>query len=294
MAKALKPNRLLAILVAIPILHGVPLFAQTGPTQQDIARAESLEDEYGQGGLEEEIDGIVRTRGRPWTFQLRLPVDWRSNLNLAESNLRSGATIGPDISVSRRWGTGKLRAFTEFGSFSTTVLPDATLDTSGFYGTFELENGRPSEGVTPYVGYEPFKLYRGRFESSIISTHRFSVGVRRAWGPTFVDLHVRREEASIESVQRWGAGTIVSHSLTLSPYSILNLRGEAEFNRHDSIEEERRRDLRTRLRARLIVQLDPAVDLQLTADLRKSWSSAAGFSTTTLVVGPTLVARLGF
>ena len=284
-----------AILALAALIHSVPVNAQVPDISvQDLARAEALEDEYGQSGQDEEIDGLPFAPRRPWTFQLRLPVDWRSNLTLAEAEKRSGATIGPDISVSRRWALGRLRIFTEFGSFSNTVLPDAALDTAGIYGTFEIEAGKPSQGLTPYLGYEPFSLYRSRFESHIIALHRFSAGLRRAWGPTFIDGYVRREVATINSAERWGVGTTVSHTLVLSASTVLNLRGEAEYIRHDELDGDRRRDLRTRIRTRVIVELDPAVDLQVTADLRRSWSSAEGFSITSFIIGPTLVARLGF
>ena len=45
---------------------------------------------------------------------------------------------------------------------------------------------------------------------------------------------------------------------------------------------------------RLFVALDPAVDLVLTADVQRHWSTVDRFRITNVVIGPALSARFGF
>lgn len=279
-------------MVAVSLLSAGPASAQQ-TKDENLSQAEGLEEEYGRDWPEDEEFALKRAPGRPWTLQFRLPIDWRTNLTHVETRRRSGDTIGPDLSVWRHWALGGLQLFTEAGAFSSTVLRDASLDTAGFYGTFELEAGSLWEKLTPYVAYEPFSLYQGLFQSHIVTLHTMSAGVRRASGPTFIDAYLRRMEASV-GPERWSLGTTVSHSIGLGGDTILNLRGEAEFRRFDESDGEDRRDFRIRARVRFIVPLDPAVDLQLTADLHRTKSNLDGFSTTNLILGPALVARLGF
>lgn len=288
------PRDLAVLVAAVALLWAGSATAQS-TEDEDLSQAEGLEEEYGRDWPEDEELAQKRAPDRQWTLQLRLPIDWRTNLTQVETGRRSGDTIGPDLSVSRRWNLGGLQLFTEAGGFSSTVLRDASLDTAGFYGTFELQAGSSvSKRLTPYVAYEPFSLYDGLFQSHIVKLHTFSAGVRRASAPTFLDAYLRRMEASADSAERWGLGTTVSHSIGLGGDTILNLRGEAEFRRYDELEGQVRRDFRIRARARIIVPLDPAVDLQLTADLHRSRSNTDGRNTTNLILGPALVARLGF
>jgi len=277
------------------LLASVPALAQNdiGP-DTGLSQIEGLAEDYETSRLEEEADGVQFLPDRPWILQARLPVDWRSNLTLAERGLRNGATIAPDLSLFRSWSFGRFRLFTEVGAFTAMALRNSNLDSAGLYGTFELEAGTPAEGLTPYIAYEPFSAHTGAFATHLLTLHDFSAGVRRAWGPTFIDGYVRRNEASIDIAERWSVGTTVSHTIRLQGSALLNLRGEAEFRRYDVRDGIDRRDFRTRLRTRLIVPIDHAVDLQVTADLRRNRSSLDGFTNLNVIIGPTLVARFGF
>jgi hypothetical protein len=279
---------------------GLVLAAQASHAQDtafdlasDVERAEEYRDDYGRDGPEEASEDL-RTRPRPpWTFQLRFAGDWRSNRTLDENNPRPGATLAPDISLWRFWQLGGARLFTEVGANAPTSLTDARLDSSSLFGTFELEAGNTRQAITPYLAWEPFRAYSGTFENHLVTFHTFSAGVRRLWGPTFVDLYLRRQETSIDVAERSSLGLTAFHSFPLGA-GVLNLRGEIEGRRFDWREGARERQLRTRIRLRAILPLDPAVDVQLTADLHRTNSNLAGRSFTNLVVGPTILARLGF
>ncbi len=285
-----------AFLFAALLLAGVPANAQSeAPDPDDLELADALADDFNRTGPEEGEEDLRIGPRRPWTLQVRAPVDWRSNLGRREDGSRlQGLTLAPDVSVSRRWRLGSLRIFTEVGAFQATVLPDASRDSAGFYGTFEAEAGNSSARFTPYIGYEPVRLYSGVFSRPVVTVHDISLGVRRDYGATFLDLYGRRQEASTDQLERWSAGLTLSHTLPLGGRAVLNLRGEAEVRYFDSRDDEQRRDLRTRFRARVILPIDSAVDVQLTADLQRNSSNFAGLTSTNLIIGPTLVARLGF
>ncbi|WP_374387997.1 hypothetical protein [Sandaracinobacter sp.] len=268
-----------------------PVMAQN--LDDDVDQVEEYREDYGQDGPETE-DEDLRTGPRPpWTFQLRFAGDWRTNRYLAESGAQPSVTIAPDISLWRSWRLGGLRLFTEFGAIAPTSLTDARLDSSALFGTFELEAGTPGEGLVPYVAWEPWRAYEGTFQSHLLTLHTFSAGVRRTSGPTFLDVYARRQEASIDIAERTSIGATAFHNIPLGR-GVLNLRTEVEGRRFDWRPTGRERQLRTRLRVRAILPLSHAVDMQLTADLHRTDSNLPGQSFTNLIIGPTILARLGF
>ncbi len=272
-------------------LMAVPASAQNLPGEID--RIEDYREDYGQDGPETESEDLRAGPRPPWTFQMRFAGDWRTNRDLSQDDPRPGATIAPDISLWRRWSIGGLRLFTELGAIAPTSLTDSRLDSSGLFGTFELEGGAPGAGVVPYVAWEPWRAYDGTFESHIVTLHTFSAGIRRSWGPTFLDVHARRQEATIDLAERTSIGATAFHNLPLGR-GVLNLRGEIEGRRFDWRPTGRERQLRTRLRVRAILPLSHAVDMQLTADLHRTDSNLPGQSFTNFIIGPTILARLGF
>ena len=273
---------------------GLVLAWPTVPVQaQNLALIEDYREEYGQDGPETEYEDLRVGPRPPWTFQLRFAGDWRSNRYAAEENPRPAGTLAPDISLWRRWNVGGLRLFTEAGAIAPTSLTDARLDSSALFATVELEGGTPGAGIVPYAAWEPWRAYNGTFQSHAVTFHTFSAGLRRSWGPTFADLYIRRQEASLDIAERSSIGLTAFHSFPLGS-GILNLRGEVEGRRFDWQPGGREKQLRTRVRVRAIMPLAEAVDVQLTADLHRTDSNLAGRSFTNLIVGPTLLARVSF
>ncbi|MGL6042745.1 MAG: hypothetical protein ACRC1J_02370 [Sandaracinobacteroides sp.] len=286
--------RLLAGLLAGPMLPGAAAEAQEEAPDR-VSDIDAIAEDYGTTGPEEDAEDLRVGPRRPWTLQVRAPIDWRSDLGtLDDGSRQNGLVLSPDLSVARRWRLGRLRLFTEAGALQSTVLPDARRDSAAVYGTFEAEAGNRSARFTPYAGYEPAILFRGVFASHLATLHDISLGFRRDFGATFVDLYLRRQEASDSRIERSGLGTTVIHSLPLGGRAVLNLRGEAEYRRFDWRAGARREDLRSRLRLRAIAPLANAVDLQMTADIRRLDSSQPGASFMEFVIGPALVARFGF
>lgn len=192
-------------------------------------------------------------RARPWTIALWAPVNLRSNRSLTRSGVERGVALEPEWSVVRRWGLGRVTLFGEAGLFVSTMLPDAALDTSGWWGT---------------------------------------AGVRRSWGPTALNMFVRRVETGGVLGDQYQLAAHAQHTVPVGKDMLLNLRGDTEWRSFDRVLGERRRDIRMRARVRLFVPLDPAVDLVLSADLQRHWSTLDRFQFTNLVVGPVLSARL--
>ena len=271
------------LLAAVP---AVPLKAQS------LDQIEEYREDYGQDGPETEYEDLRAGPRPPWTFQMRFAGDWRTNRDPL-SEKRPGVIMAPDLSLWRRWTVGGLRLFTEAGAIAPTSLTDARLDSSALFATVELEGGTPGAGIVPYAAWEPWRAYGGTFQSHIVTFHTFSAGLRRSWGPTFVDLYLRRQEATIDIAERSSLGLTAFHNFPLGG-GVLNVRGEVEGRRFDWQPGGREKQLRTRLRVRAIVPLADAVDVQLTADLHRTDSNLAGRSFTNLIVGPTILARLSF
>lgn len=280
----------------LALVPASPAFAQQAESDLDVI--ENYREEYGQDAAETADEDLRTGTHGPWTFQMRFAGDWRTNRYLSEDNRKPSATLAPDISLWRRWSLGSLRLFTEVGAIAPTSLTDHRLDSSALFGTVELEGGRPGEGPVPYVSWEPWRAHEGGFGAHVVTFHTFSAGVRRAWGPTFVDLYLRRQAATIDSLEHNSIGLSAFHNIPIG-HGLLNLRGEIEGRRfdwhRDGLEPGgREKQLRTRLRARAILPLADAVDMQLTADLHRTDSNRDGRSFTNFIVGPTILARLSF
>lgn len=285
-------------LATLAVVLAGPAVAQTASdpvSPGDISDVDALPENYGESGPEEAEDDLRVGPRPPWTLQLRLPLDWRSDLGSRSDGSRlQGLTFNPDLSLSRRWRLGPVRLFTEAGAFQSRILPEAARDSSAFYGTFEAELGDSSAGFVPYAGYEPSSIHGSSFGRHIVTLHDLSLGARRDFGATFLELYLRRQEASDTRIERSGFGGMVSHSVPLAGRAVLNLRGEAEYRRFDRRDGVARDDLRTRLRARAIIPLQQVLDLQLTADIQRLDSSEPGASFMNFILGPAVVVRLGF
>lgn len=238
--------------------------------------------------------GLAATPARPWALAAWLPANWSSNLGATESDLTRGIVLEPELTLARTWGTGPVTLFTEVGGFISTALPDAQLDVSGWWLTLELSGGDPAVQLAPYFSYEPLGLYETAFGSHILTFHNFTLGVRRTWSATSLTAFVSRRESNIAIAARNTLGAQLSRDVPVSGNLGLNLRVDAEFRPYDREDGIRRQDFRTRARGRLVMPLDPAVDLALTADIQRNWSSADGFSYTNVIVGPALSASFGF
>lgn len=271
------------------------LAALAGPVRaQGQPDAALLEEALEAPELEEayEFGPPTPDRARPWTIALWAPVNLRSNRSLTRSGVERGVALEPEWSVVRRWGLGRVTLFGEAGLFVSTMLPDAALDTSGWWGTAEASLDSPGERVSPYVAYEPRGVYRGVLGREIVTFHNLTAGVRRSWGPTALNMFVRRVETGGVLGDQYQLAAHAQHTVPVGKDMLLNLRGDTEWRSFDRVLGERRRDIRMRARVRLFVPLDPAVDLVLSADLQRHWSTLDRFQFTNLVVGPVLSARL--
>jgi hypothetical protein len=252
-----------------------------------------LESAYESHELEEayEFGPPPEQRTRPWTIALWAPASWRSNRALASTGPQAAVAIEPEWSAARRWGTGRLAFFVEGGLFLSAMLPEPALDSSGWWGTAEISLDSPASGLSPYVAYEPRGIYTAVFQREIVTFHNLTLGVRRSWGPTALNLFVRRMQADRDIADQYQLAAHAQHTLPLGSDLALNLRGDAEWRSFDRVDGNRRRDIRARLRTRLFVPLDPAVDLALTVDVQRHWSTVDRFQFTNIIVGPALSAR---
>ena len=247
--------------------------------------AHDLEDAY-------EFGPPAERATRPWTIALWAPANWRSNRTLANSLRRDGVALDPEWSAARRWGRGRVAFFAEGGLFLSAMMEDPALDSSGWWGTAEISLDNPANRLSPYVAYEPRGVYTSVFQQEVVTFHNFTLGLRRAWGPTALNLFVRRMEANRDIADQYQIAAHAQHTLSLGQNLALNIRGDTEWRSFDRLEGDRRRDIRARLRTRLFVPLDPAVDLALTVDVQQNWSTIDRFQFTNIVVGPALSARV--
>lgn len=276
-------------LAALAFALGPPAAAQTTTNAESLLEAAAdpheLEDAYDFGPPAER-------RNRPWTIAVWAPANWRSNRTFSRTDPAAGVAIEPEWSAARRWGRGRVAFFWEGGLFLSTMLPDAGLDTSGWWGTAELSLDNPANGLSPYVAYEPRGIYAGVFAHEVVTFHNLTLGLRRNWGPTALNIFVRRMQADRGIADNYQLAAHAQRNIPLGSDLTLNLRTDAEWRSFDRVDDERRRDVRARLRARLLVPLDPAVDLALTADIQRHWSTVGRFQFTNIVIGPALSARL--
>ncbi len=231
-------------------------------------------------------------RDRPWTIALWAPANWRSNRTFSNRDPQAGVALEPEWSAARHWGRGRVGFFFEGGLFVSTMLPNPALDSSGWWGTAEVSLDNPSDGLSPYISYEPRGVYTAVFQNEIATFHNLTLGLRRNWGATSLNLFVRRMDAGAAISDQYHVAAHGQHTLRLGHDLALNFRGDAEWRSFDRFFGDRRRDLRARIRTRLFVPIDPAVDVALTVDVQRHWSSVERFQFTNIVVGPALSARL--
>lgn len=262
--------------------------------EQDLVdQIDSLEYATQQSGPEIEFEDARRGPKPPWTIQLRMAGDRRSNANLSEDAPQGANTITSDVTIWRGRPLGDGRVFVELGALSGRSLQAPGFDTASLFGTFEYELRDRTKVLTPYAAYEPFLAYAGGFGRHLLTLHTMTLGLRRSLGATFVDVYARRVEASAVQPERFGLGVTAFHNLPLGP-GILNLRGELEGRRYDRFQGVNRQDMRARFRARAIIPLASAVDAQFTVDVQHLQSSRKGFGFTNVIVGPTFIGRFGF
>ncbi len=277
---------LLGCLAAAPV--AAPVAAQTSDAEFQLeaaSEATELEDAYEFGPPPEQ-------RTRPWTIALWAPANWRSNRTLSPHDAQSGIALEPEWSVVRRWGIGRAVVFVEGGLFLSTMLQDSGLDSSGWWGTAEISLDNPASGLSPYVAYEPRGIYTNVFQDEVVTFHNFALGVRRNWGATALNVFVRRMQADRDISDQYQLAAHAQHTFRLGNDFALNIRGDTEWRSFDRVQGDRRRDIRMRLRTRLFVPLDPSVDLALTVDVQRHWSTVDRFQFTNVIVGPALSARL--
>lgn len=280
--------RLLGALLLGGGLMGAPVLAQTGVSESQLEAAyeqHELEDAYEFGPPPEQAT-------RPWTIALWAPANWRSNRTLSSSEPQSGIALEPEWSAVRRWGRGRVAFFVEGGLFLSAMMQDSALDSSGWWGTAEVSLDNPANGISPYVAYEPRGVYTAVFQREVVTFHNLTVGLRRSWGPTALNLFVRRMQADRDIADQYQIAAHAQHTFRLNEDLALNIRGDTEWRSFDRVEGDRRRDIRARLRTRLFVPLDPAVDLALTVDVQRHWSTVSRFQFTNVIIGPALSARL--
>lgn len=253
-----------------------------------------LEAAYDAPELEDahEFGPPAERAARPWTIALWAPANWRSNRHLSNSPRKDGVALEPEWSAARRWSRGRVAFFAEGGLFLSAMREDPALDSSGWWGTAEISLDNPANGLSPYVAYEPRGVYTAVFQREVVTFHNLTMGLRRAWGPTALNLFVRRMEANLDIADQYQIAAHAQHTLGVRGDLALNLRADTEWRSFDRVEGDRRRDIRARLRSRLLVPLGPAVDLALTVDVQRNWSTIDRFRFTNVVIGPALSARV--
>lgn len=230
-----------------------------------------------------------------WTLSVLLPVNWQSNLTSAQSGLRSGDELAPEVSLARSWRIGPFELAVEGGVYLSALFPVEGHDSSGWFGSAILSAGDPAEGFSLYLGYEPVAVHEGVFGPHELTRHTLSLGVARVFGGTFVDAFVNRSPGSAPGTDRTALGLSLGHEQAAGD-GLLQIRGDAEHRFYDWDESfgGRREVTRGRLRAEFQQPLAPAVDLLVGAEVQRYWSDDPDWDFTNFVIGPTLVARFGF
>jgi hypothetical protein len=273
-------------------LPAVPLAAQDLP-DRPLPELEYQADRHDDAETPEEEAALFDAAPRPWSIAPWIPLNWRSNLALAPRAIRSGLAFEPEATLGRSWDLGGVRIIAEGSAFVSAVPSDAARSSSGWWLTGEATTGDPALGMAPYATYEPLTLHDGIFGGRILTFHTITAGVRRRWGPTNLNVFLRRRDATIDSLDRTLVAAQFSHTQGLGGGLSFNIRTDAELRRYDRQGDIRRRDLFVRARARLFIPLSSAADLVLTADIQRNRSSERDFVTTQVVIGPALSARFG-
>jgi hypothetical protein len=281
-------RRFWSVLLATCLLGAPAAAQQTDDAAAQLEAADELHE------LEEayEFGPPPEQPGRPWTIALWAPANWRSNRSFSNREPQAGLALEPEWSAVRRWGQGRVELFFEAGLFLSAMMPNPALDNSGWWVTAEVSLDNPSEGPSPYIAYEPRGVYTAVFQSEIATFHNLTLGLRRNWGATSLNLFVRRMNAGPDISDQYQLAAHGQHTLRLGRDLALNFRGDAEWRSFDRFFGDRRRDVRARIRTRLFVPIDPAVDIALTVDVQRHWSTVERFQFTNIIVGPALSARL--
>jgi hypothetical protein len=265
--------------------------------QRPPAELEYLADQHDGDETPAEEAAAYDPRPRPWRIDPWVPLNWRSNLALAPRDLRSGLAFEPEATLGRSWSIGPARLITEASAFVSVVPSSATRNSSGWWLTAEVTGGNAAEAFAPYAIYEPLILHDGFFGGHLLTFHTMTAGARRAWGPTNLNLFLRRRASTVAALERTLVAAQLSHTAPLGNGLRFNIRTDAEARRYDrqsSLDgDSRRRDLFLRARARLFIPLSPSADLVLNADVQRTHSSASAFRTTQVVIGPVLSASFG-
>jgi hypothetical protein len=280
------------LLLAALALPGAQLWAQD-PSEQTLPELEYRADRYDDAETPAEEEAVFQARPRPWTIDPWIPLNWRSNLALAPRALRSGLAFEPEATVGRSWEIGPARLITEASAFVSAVPSGVVANSSGWSLTAEATAGDAAVGAAPYATYDLLSIHDGIFGGHAVTFHTMTAGVRRRWGPTSLNLFLRRRDATIDALDRTLVGGQLSRTWPVGNGLSFNLRADAEFRRYDAAGDIRRRDLFVRARNRLFIPLSPRADLVLTADIQRNRSSERDFVTTNIIIGPAISASLG-
>jgi hypothetical protein len=292
MAPVCKFGVLLVVLLVGGFFPAAPLHAQDEP-DRPLPELEYQADRHDDAETPEEEKAQFDPAPRPWSIAPWIPFNWRSNIALAPRALRSGLAFEPEATLGRSWAVGKVRILTEASAFVSAVPSDAVRDSSGWWLTAEATTGDAAVGIAPYATYEPLMLHDGIFGGRILTFHTMTAGIRRRWGPTNLNMFLRRRDSTIDALDRTMVAAQFSHTEQLGQGLSFNIRTDAELRRYDRQADIRRTDLFVRARARLFIPLSPAADLVLTADVQRNRSSQRDFVTTQFVIGPALSASFG-
>jgi hypothetical protein len=276
----------------VALLVALPAAARDDPARS-IPELEYQADRHDDAETPSEEAAQFDAAPRPWRIDPWIPLNWRSNLALAPRVLRSGLALEPEATLGRSWSLGGVRFITEASAFVSAVPSDGARSSSGWWLTGEVSAGNAAAGVAPYATYEPFMLHDGFFGGRILTFHTMTAGIRRSWGPTTLNLYLRRRDSTIDALDRTLLGVQLSHGAPVGNALTFNIRTDAELRRYDREADIRRRDLFVRTRARLFIPISAAADLVLTADVQRTQSSERDFRTTQVVIGPAISASFG-
>jgi hypothetical protein len=280
-------------------LLAAALLTMSGPATAQDREPAAVEYEADRRGSEERLEaddkayGMLFRRRRPVTFSKWVPANWSTDLGTSGDGIVRGTAFEPELTLDALWGPGPVRLHTEAGLFAAVTMDDPAPGTSGWWLTMELAGGDPATGLAPYLTYEPLALYEGVFATHLVTFHTVTLGVRRAFGPTALNLFLRRREGGAGPARN-SVALHLNHVVPLGDRVSLALRGDVELRPFDRDAAGRRTDVRARIRSRLVVPLDPAVDLLFTADLQRNWSNRPDAGYSNLILGPAVSARFRF
>ena len=279
------------VLIAAALLAPLPVAAQAPPDR--VPQLEYQADRHDDPENPEEEEARYLATPRPWSLTPWIPFQWQSNLAAAPRALRSGLAFEPEATVGRNWTIGPARLLSEASAFVSTIPSQGGLDSSGWWLTAEADIGDATTGLAPYAIYEPLVIHDGLFGAHAVTFHTMTAGVRRRFGPTSLNLFLRRRDSSIDSLDRTLIAAQLSRSWPVGKGLSFNLRADTEFRRYDAVGDTRRQDLFLRARSRLFIPLSGSAELVLTADVQRNRSNTRDFVTTNIIIGPALSASFG-